>query len=284
VTQEAPVAANSVRRRLSQLARIPVEELKTVGPKKSAALAKMNIHSVLDLLFFYPRKWNDRTKAVTIEALVPGEEAVVSAEIISVSTKRPRGRKPIVELRLSDGTGTLLVSFFNQPWRSRQLAAEMNVVVFGKADLYRERLQMVNPIVDLIGDQTGRIVPIYSQSERAGIGSSEIGHFVEEALQRAGDFADPLPEYLRSEIALVDRTTAFHQIHAPEDIDQKNRARRRLAFDELFRLQLALVLKKRAIAAGSRGIAHNITPVAGNDLVGAFVTSLPSRSPTPSAG
>jgi ATP-dependent DNA helicase RecG len=275
VTQEAPAVANSVRRRLSQLARIPVEELKTVGPKKSAALAKMNIHWVLDLLFFYPRKWNDRTNAVAIEALVPGEEAVVSAEIISVSTKRPRGRKPIVELRLSDGTGTLLVSFFNQPWRSRQLAAEMNVVVFGKADLYRERLQMVNPIVDLIGDQTGRIVPIYPQSERAGIGSSEIGHFVEEALKRAGDFADPLPEHLRREIALVDRTTAFHQIHAPEDIDQKNRARRRLAFDELFRLQLALVLKKRAIAAGSRGIAHNTTPAPGNDLVGAFLSSLP---------
>jgi ATP-dependent DNA helicase RecG len=275
VTQEAPAAANSVRRRLSQLARIPVEELKTVGPKKAAALAQMNIHSVLDLLFFYPRKWNDRTNAVAIEALVPGEEAVVSAEIISISTKRPRGRKPIVELRLSDGTGTLLVSFFNQPWRSRQLAAEMNVVVFGKADLYRERLQMVNPIVDTIGDQTGRIVPIYPQSERAGIGSSEIGHFVEEALRRAGDFADPLPEYLRSKIALVDRTTAFHQIHAPEDIEQKGRARRRLAFDELFRLQLALVLKKRAIAAGSRGIAHNITPAPGNDLVGAFLSSLP---------
>ncbi|HEY5272058.1 MAG TPA: ATP-dependent DNA helicase RecG [Acidimicrobiales bacterium] len=275
MSQEAPVAANSVRRRLSQLARIPVVELKTVGPKKSAALAQMNIHSVLDLLFFYPRKWNDRTNAVAIDALVPGEEAVVSAEIISVSTKRPRGRKPIVELRLSDGTGTLLVSFFNQPWRSRQLGAEMNVVVFGKVDLYRERLQMVNPIVDLIGDQTGRIVPIYPQSERAGIGSSELGHFVEEALRRAGDFADPLPGHLRGEIGLVDRTTAFQQIHAPEDIGQKGRARRRLAFDELFRLQLALVLKKRAIAAGSRGIAHNIVPAAGNDLVGAFLSSLP---------
>jgi ATP-dependent DNA helicase RecG len=151
----------------------------------------------------------------------------------------------------------------------------MNVVVFGKADLYRERLQMVNPIVDLIGDQTGRIVPIYPQSERAGIGSSELGHFVEEALRRAGDFADPLPTHLRREIALVDRTTAFHQIHAPEDIEQKGRARRRLAFDELFRLQLALVLKKRAIAAGSRGIAHTISPAAGNDLVGAFLSSLP---------
>ena len=275
MTQEARVAVNSVGRRLSQLARIPVEELKTVGPKKSAALAQMNINTVLDLLFFYPRKWNDRTNAVAIEALVPGEEAVVSAEIVSVSTKRPRGRKPIVELKLSDGTGTLLVSFFNQPWRSRQLGAEMNVVVFGKVDLYRERLQMVNPIVDLIGDQTGRIVPIYPQSERAGIGSSELGHFVEEALRRAGDFADPLPSYLRGAISLVDRTTAFHQIHAPEDIDQKGRARRRLAFDELFRLQLALVLKKRAIAAGSRGIAHTISPVAGNDLVAAFLSSLP---------
>lgn len=262
-------------RRLSQLARISVGELKSVGPKKLAALEQMNIQAVLDLLFFYPRKWNDRTNAVDIEALVPGEEAVVSAEVVSVATRRIRGRKPIVELKLSDGTGRLLVSFFNQPWRSRQLGPEMNVVVFGKVDLFRERLQMVNPVVDLIGDQTGRIVPIYPQSEKAGIGSTEIGHFVEEALSRAGEFADPLPEEIREELRLVDRTTAFRQIHAPEDLEQKSRARRRLAFDELFRLQLALVLKKRAIAQGSRGIAHLTSATGDNDLVGAFLSGLP---------
>ena len=271
--------ANSVvatsGRRLSQLARISVSELKSVGPKKLAALEQMNIQAVLDLLFFYPRKWNDRTNAVDIASLVPGQEAVVSAEITSVATRRPRGRKPIVELKLSDGTGRLLVSFFNQPWRTRQLGPEMNVVVFGKVDLYRDQLQMVNPVVDLIGDQTGRIVPIYSQSEKAGIGSTEIGHFVEEALSRAGDFADPLPAAIRDGLRLVDRTTAFRQIHAPEDLEQKGAARRRLAFDELFRLQLALVLKKRAIAQGSRGIAH-LTGVTGEaDLVGAFLSGLP---------
>lgn len=272
-------AANQVvatgGRRLSQLARISVGELKSVGPKKLAALEQMNIQAVLDLLFFYPRKWNDRTNAVDIEALVPGEEAVVSAEVVSVATRRIRGRKPIVELKLSDGTGKLLVSFFNQPWRSRQLGPEMNVVVFGKVDLFRERLQMVNPVVDLIGDQTGRIVPIYPQSEKAGIGSTEIGHFVEEALSRAGEFADPLPEGIREELRLVDRTTAFRQIHAPEDLEQKSRARRRLAFDELFRLQLVLVLKKRAIAQGSRGITHLTSATGDNDLVGAFLSGLP---------
>ena len=275
MSDAANQALSATGRRLSQLARISVGELKSVGPKKLAALEQMNIQAVLDLLFFYPRKWNDRTNAVDIEALVPGDEAVVSAEVVSVSTRRIRGRKPIVELKLSDGTGRLSVSFFNQPWRSRQLGPEMNVVVFGKVDMFRDRLQMVNPVVDLIGDQTGRIVPIYPQSEKAGIGSTEIGHFVEEALSRAGEFADPLPEELRDELRLVDRTTAFRQIHAPEDLEQKDRARRRLAFDELFRLQLALVLKKRAISQGSRGIAHLTSATGDNDLVGAFLAGLP---------
>ena len=275
MSETAQSVGGAQGRKLSQLARIPVGELKSVTEKKRASLEQMNIHAILDQLFFYPRKWNDRTNAVDIEQLVPGEEAVVSAAVVSVSTRRIRGRRPIVEVKVADGTGTLLVSFFNQPWRTRQLSAEMNVVVFGKADLYRDRLQMVNPVVDLIGDQTGRIVPIYPQSEKAGISSTEIGHFVEEALQRAGNFADPLPDEIRLPLGLLDRTAAFQQIHAPDDLIERDRARRRLAFDELFRLQLALVLKKRAIAQGARGIAHVVAPSEAIDLVGAFLSSLP---------
>ena len=275
MSDPGPSVGGPQGRRLSQLARIPVGELKSVTEKKRVALEQMNIHAILDLLFFYPRKWNDRTNAVEIEELVPGEEAVVSAAVVSVTTRRIRGRRPIVEVKVTDGTGTLLVSFFNQPWRTRQIAAEMNVVIFGKAEMYRDRLQMVNPVVDLIGDQTGRIVPIYPQSEKAGVSSTEIGHFVEEALQRAGTFADPLPDAIRRPLGLVDRTTAFRQIHSPDDLVERDRARRRLAFDELFRLQLALVLKKRAIAQAARGIAHVIAPGESTDLVRAFLSSLP---------
>jgi len=263
-------------RRLSQLARLDVEELHGVGPRKAASLRAMEIESVLDLLTHYPRRYADRTNAVAIGALEVGEEAVISARVRRVDTRRPRGRRAIVELGLEDGTGSLVVSFFNQPWRAKQLSAGTTVVVFGRVDAYRGHLQMVNPIVDLVGDRTGRIVPIYPQSEKAGVGSSELTGFIAEALERAGEFADPLPPADRAALGLLSRTEAFRSIHAPDQMSDRELARRRLAFDELFRLEMSLVLKKRAAAAEARGIAHHVRPGRDEvDLVGSFVAGLP---------
>ncbi len=262
-------------RRLQQLARIGVAELKGVGPRKSEALAAMGIATVLDLLLHYPRRYADRTNCMAIAAVVVGEEAVISARVERVNTRRPRNRRAIVELVLGDGTGRMLVSFFNQPWRARQLAEGASVVVFGRVDAYRDRLQMVNPIVDLVGDRTGRIVPIYPQSQKAGVSSAELTNYIGEALERAGEFADPLDADALDELALVSRTEALSTIHLPDELTQVTRARRRLAFDELLRLQLSLVLRKRAAAEAARGITHLIDPPQGSDLVGAFVAGLP---------
>ena len=271
---QSPVA--SVGRRLSQLSRIDVEELNGVGPRKASALRAMEIESVLDLVTHYPRRYADRTNAVAIGHLQPGEEAVVSGRIRRLNTRRPRGRRAIVELVVDDQSGHLVVSFFNQPWRAKQLEVGTTVVVFGKVDSFRGRLQMVNPIVDLVGDRTGRIVPIYPQSEKAGIGSTDLASFIAEALDRAGEFADPLPDADRRALGMLTRTEAFRSIHAPERLADREPARRRLAFDELFRLEMALVLKKRAAAARARGIAHRVEPSRDEvDLVTAFVEGLP---------
>ena len=77
------------------------------------------------------------------------------------------------------------VVFFNQPWRERQLTPELHVALYGKVDTYRGGLQMANPVVDLIGDRTGRIVPIYPQSEKAQINTWELAGWVENALERS---------------------------------------------------------------------------------------------------
>ena len=102
---------------------------------------------------------------------------------------------------------------------------------------------MTNPVVDLIGDRTGRIVPIYPQSEKAQITTWELAGWVENALERCRPrgIADPVPDAVRRRLGLIDRGAALHDIHLPETIDEKERARRRLAFDELLRVQLVLV-------------------------------------------
>ncbi len=146
----------------------------------------------------------------------------------------------------------MTVVFFNQPWRERQLQPGSQVALFGKADTYRGGLQMTNPVVDMIGDRTGRIVPIYPQSEKAQLTTWEIAGWVENALaQRCGRGASPTRCRRRSarRYGLIDRGAALRSIHVPETMAEEGSARRRLAFDELLRVQLVLVVRKRAYGA-----------------------------------
>src|SRR4051812_35199770 len=224
---------------LRELATIEVSRLRGVGERKRAALAAFGVESVLDLLTTYPRRWVDRTRGAQLTDLVPGTEALVLVEVRSVRKRVGRNRRAIVEAVVGDGSGRMHVVFFNQPWRERQLRPGLQVALFGKADDYRGGLQMANPVVDLIGDRTGRIVPIYPQSEKAQLSTWEIAGWVENALQRCDQrgFAEPVPASVRKELGLVERSQAMRKIHVPETMAEKEQARRRLAFDELLRVQ-----------------------------------------------
>jgi len=262
-------------RRLSQLAQLPVTELKGVGEAKAGALAKLGVRSVLDLLTYYPRRYLDRTNQARLGDLEVGEEATVLVRVVRTSSRRTRNGRSLVTSDVTDGTAHLQVSFFNQPFRERQLKAGTDVVLFGRLEVFQGRRRMTNPVVDLIGDRTGRIVPVYPQSEKAGVMSWDIARFLEEVLQRAGDFAEPLETALLDRLDLVDRTTAFHGIHAPESMREAAAARRRLAFDELLRVQLELVRRKRELERTAVGIAHDVGDGHGGPLVERFHQRLP---------
>ena len=177
-----------------------VEVLSRVGVGKAKALASVGIYTVLDLLTYYPRRYVDRTNQAAICDLEDGVEAMVIATVSSVFAKKLSNNRSLVAVGVDDGTGHLKLAFFNQPWRERQLCANQEVVIFGKLDRYRGQKQMTNPIVDLIGDETGRIVPVYQQSEKAGIYTREIRRWVDEALRRSQQrgISDPLPEPVRA--------------------------------------------------------------------------------------
>jgi len=258
-------------RRLGQLAIIPVTELKGVGEKKAEGLEAMGIRTVLDLLTHYPRRYLDRTRQESIAGLKEQEEAMVLATVKRVQSRRTRQRRAMVDVDVFDGSSYLHVVFFNQPWRAKQLSVGTQAVFFGKMERYKGRPQMTNPVVDLVGDRTGKIVPIYQQSEKAGLATWELAAFVEEALVRAGPMADPLPEEWRDRLDVVGRTWAFRSIHAPESMAAAQAARRRLVVDELLRLQLALVMRKRAVERESKGIRH----VVDGELVQRFHGGLP---------
>ncbi|HXW82666.1 MAG TPA: ATP-dependent DNA helicase RecG [Acidimicrobiales bacterium] len=270
---------------LAELAEAPISVLRTAeralrapGHVKQArtradALEQMGVRSVLDLLTHYPRRYLDRTSQVPISELQEGDEATVLAVVRRVHRlPARRGAKPVVMVDVWDERSYLALSFFNQPWRAQTLREGLEVAVSGKVTTFRGRRQMSNPSVEIVeGEWKGRVVPIYPQSEKAGISSMEIGGCIAEALEWAGELEDPVPTPALREHDFASRHWSIRQVHQPESVAAKNAARRRLGFDELLRLQLVLVMRKRAVERESKGIAHEV----GSDLVARFREGLP---------
>lgn len=257
---------------LTELEAIPVERLRGVGQKKKASLAQVDVHTVADLLTYYPRRYIDRTKEARVSDVAPGEEALVLGTVARIDSRRIRNGRTLVTASISDGSGRLSVTFFNQPWRTKQLTQGKVAAFFGKVDLYRGAKQMANPVVDLVGDRTGRIVPIYPQSDKAGLMTWDVASFVTESLRRCSErgLGDPLPADVLAQWGLMSRHQAMTLIHGPESMSDVFGARSRLVFDELLRVQLTLLRRKRALELASVGVQHRIE----GELVDRFRSAL----------
>ena len=233
------------------------------------------IESVLDLIGHYPRRYHDRTRQAEIAELEVGEEATIVAEVQRVSSRVTRNRKKMVEAVVEDASGLLNLVFFNQPWREKQLTQGTELALYGKLDIFRGKRQLTNPVVDVLGrrgdTKTGVVIPIYPQSGKADVSSWEIQPAVAAVLDWMGPLAETLPAAALVELKLLDRTTAYHDVHQPESSRDADRARRRLRFDEFLRMQVGLVARKRAIEAEASGITHAV----GGELVSRFLAALP---------
>lgn len=260
---------------------MPVSRLKGVGPKREAGFGELEIHSLYDVLTTYPRRYIDRTNQATIAELMPGDEGMVVCEVRNVTSRRTKNRRTMVLVDVADETGRLRVTFFNQPWRTRQLKAGMYVAVFGRCEEYRGARQMTNPSVDVISDpdttggekqRPAPVLAIYPNSEKAGIGTREISAAVAETLRRSQQrgFADPVPAEIRHRHDLISRNAAMNQVHQPTTMGEANTARRRLIYDELFRMQIALVRRKRELEATMVGVGHDPD----GELVDQFLANL----------
>jgi len=260
-SKKAPPAESSASGpiTLAELRDKNFESFKGIGEKREADLRALEVESVLDLLMYYPRRWVDRTQECRVRDLLAGVNALVVVDVLSVDKRTTRNRRSIVTVRVGDETGKFTLTFFNQPWRAKQLQAGLTISVWGKADTYRGALQMTNPVVDLIGDRTGRVVPIYPQSGDNGVKTWEMAKWVEIALNKCAPrgVSDPVPESARRKYGLIQRFEAMRTIHLPTTLVDVEAARRRLAFDELLRVQTYLVREKKRIEQSATGIEHS---------------------------
>ncbi len=219
-----------------------------VGPRHGQTLTRLGLHTLNDMLYFFPRRYDDYTQLKPINRLSYGEEVTVIGSITSLITRPIRsGRIQASEAVVADGTASLRVTWFNQPWIGKRLRTGMQVTLSGKVDQYLGRLTMTNPEWEPIEQQnlsTNRIVPVYPLT--ANITQRWLRHLMYQVVTYwAPRVADPLPEAIRHPAGLMDLGLALEQAHFAENADQLRAARHRLAFDEIFLLQLGVLRQKR---------------------------------------
>jgi ATP-dependent DNA helicase RecG len=234
-----------------------VAALPGIGPARSKALDRLGIRTLRDALLCAPRRYEDRRTLVRLGRLRPGQTACVAGRVKAVGTGRTRRGIPYCEVLLEDGTGSLAVRWYRQPYLSRTFRRGMGVLLAGRVSPYPPR-EMINPEYELqeqgdAGTHAGRIVPIYALT--AGMTQRFLRGWLADLSRRwAALLSDPLPPDVRARHALLDLPTAARALHLPDDMAEAESARRRLAFDDFFLFSL-MVLRVREARAGQRGIA-----------------------------
>ena len=227
--------------------RQPVTVLQGVGPKVGEKLAKLGAKTIAELLYLFPRRYDDYTLMKPINKLVYGEQVTIIGTVWETRARRTRANQIIVESMISDGTGTVKASWFNQRWLAGQLKAGMPIVISGKVEQFLGRPIFNNPEwepVEIEPLRTRRIVPVYPLTK--GLSSYKMREIMRAAVTRwAPHVPDPLPPALRRRLKLPNLTEALAQTHFPDRQQNLHDGRRRLAFDELFLLQLGMQAARR---------------------------------------
>ncbi len=221
----------------------PVRYLKGIGEKKALALNKLGVFSLYDLISFFPRKYEDRSRICPIAAAPEGEGVCIRAMVADVPRlSRIRRGMDLVKLRAVDDSGSVDITFFNQSYAKDNLHRGESYNFFGRMEFKGGRRCMANPVyepVERAGQVTGCIVPVYRLS--SGLNQRSIMQAVRQGLDCCLEtLPDALPEDVRRRCRLAQVRYAYENIHFPPDFEALELARRRLIFEELFVLSCAL--------------------------------------------
>lgn len=247
-----------------------IRELKGVGEARAKLFAKKNIKTVEDLLYFFPRDYEDRTKMKMISACEPGETVCVKAAVFSaVREVRIRKNMTIYSAIITDETGGMSVVWYNNPYVKNAFESGKEYIFCGKIQANHQKRELVNPIYERADHQryTGRIVPVYPLT--GTLTQRHIQSAMEQAITTTGRLTEYLPEEIRQKYQLAELNFAMQNIHFPADFQSYNQARRRFVFEELLILQLALLGKKTAVQQATR------KPFTNTDCWKEFVKKLP---------
>lgn len=250
-----------------------------LGDRTQKALHKaFGYVSVFDLLGHYPRRYATRGELTSIAQVPLGEQATLVAEVVSVSQRSMRQRRGnVLEVTITDGTGLVTLTFFNQAWRAKDLIAGARGIFAGKVGEYRGVRQLAHPDYELFDtaehseqaseEWAKRPIPFYRAT--SSMASWQIAKAIGVALDVLGESEDPVPAQIRDSENLMDFAQALEAIHRPAELSDAARARETLLFHEAFVLQCALVKRRRAGLLVATAVR---TP---GELTNSFVKALP---------
>ena len=227
----------------------PINKLFMVGPIYAKRLKKLKVETIEDLIYHFPSRYQDFSLISNISRIQLGETITLKGEILSIKNEYTTRGKKIQKAEFADSTGKIEAVWFNQPFLARTIKVGEQYNFSGKVDWFGRSRVMISPEYELLKQHrgtihTGRLVPIYP--ETYGVSSkwlrSRISPLLEQILSTINDF---LPTKIIQEHHLVDLASALKWIHFPENKAQAEKAKQRLAFDELFLIQLASLKRKR---------------------------------------
>lgn len=222
-----------------------IRYLKGVGEKRAELFNKKGIYTVEDLLYFFPRTYEDRTKIKYISDCSAGETVCVSVRVYSpIKEKRIRRNMTIYSMIVSDDSGVMTVVWYNNKFVKDVFSTGDKYTLYGKINMNYNKIEMANPVFEKAGSErfTGKIVPIYPLT--GNLNQKTVQSVMELAIQSAGAIEEYIPKEVREKYRLAEINYAMKNIHFPETFESYNTARRRFVFEELLVLQLALFGRK----------------------------------------
>ena len=249
-----------------------VQYVKGVGPKRAAKLKRLNIFNVEDLIYYFPRSYEDRTKFCKLSECLDGSKTSLEVVVSGCPTVlRPRKGLSIVKIPVKDETGNGYLVWFNQDYMADSFKLGDFLSVHGKVKKIMNEVQILNPVCDKGSTdrkKVARIVPVYQLTDK--LTNNEMITLVNNVLKNFLDqIDDSLPKKLIDELNLMPLKKALINIHFPSDKESYIRARRRLVFEELLTLQLGLFMIKDKVKADNTGIVFKKT-----DEIDKFIQSL----------
>lgn len=249
----------------------PVTSLRGVGAARSEQLARLGIQTVWDLIWHLPARYDDFSRLRTIAEMEPGEQVTVAANLWKLENRKLAMNREMVQAVLNDGTGSLRATWWSK-WGAAKLEIGQSYRFSGKVGLYMGYKTLESPVFELLESSDiadGPILPVYPLTE--GLTSKTVGDLVEQALREGlAAVGDPVPEELRRKYGLTSLPNALKQIHQPENPEQLEVARKRLAFDEFFYIQLGVQQRRHLL---QRATAPALP--SDDEIVARFAQALP---------